>query len=117
MSSAFTQNAVHIADAVRPDDPAARTVRELLARAPELDPARIEDALLADEEGPRATGREPPPGSARPVSAGAAAAQVLGCPAEWPEFDPLARRGSGTGAATLCIDVGQRLSLALVPER
>nr|WP_158717461.1 hypothetical protein [Streptomyces sp. NRRL WC-3744] len=51
------------------------------------------------------------------MSAGAAAAQVLGCPAEWPEFDPLARRGSGTGAAILCIDVGQRLSLALVPER
>ncbi|MGW7068763.1 thiolase family protein [Streptomyces sp. NPDC054855] len=71
------------------------------------------------------------------------AAQVLGCIAEWPEFDPavlnpqggaialghplgasgarlagsvahqLARRGSGTGIATLCIGVGQGLALAL----
>ncbi|MER5688302.1 hypothetical protein [Streptomyces sp. NPDC002205] len=71
------------------------------------------------------------------------AAQVLGCVAEWPEFDPgdsqpagrrrgprapprasgtrlagpvphqLARRGSTTGIATLCIGVGQRLSLVL----
>ncbi len=108
MSSAFTQNAVHIVDA-------ARTVRGLLARTPELDPVRIEDVLLTDEEDPRATGREPPPGPARPVSPRAVAAQVLGCLAEWPEFDPLPRRGSGTGAATLCIGVG--LALALVPER
>ncbi|MGW4439923.1 thiolase family protein [Streptomyces sp. NPDC004596] len=71
------------------------------------------------------------------------AAQVLGCLAEWPEFDPavlnpqggaialghplgasgarlagtvahqLARRGSGTGVATLCIGVGQGLALVL----
>ncbi|MFR0359629.1 thiolase family protein [Streptomyces sediminimaris] len=71
------------------------------------------------------------------------AAQVLGCLAEWPEFDPavlnprggaialghplgasgarlagtvahqLAARGSGTGVATLCIGVGQALALVL----
>ncbi|ANP50731.1 acetyl-CoA acyltransferase [Streptomyces griseochromogenes] len=71
------------------------------------------------------------------------AAQVLGCLAEWPEFDPallnpqggaialghplgasgarlagtvahqLARRGSGIGVATLCIGVGQGLALVL----
>ncbi|MEU7061924.1 thiolase family protein [Streptomyces sp. NPDC046197] len=71
------------------------------------------------------------------------AAQVLGCLAEWPEFDPailnpqggaialghplgasgarlagtvahqLARRGSDTGVATLCIGVGQGLALVL----
>jgi len=71
------------------------------------------------------------------------AAQVLGCVAEWPDFDPavlnpqggaialghplgasgarlagtvahqLARRGSGTGVATLCIGVGQGLALVL----
>ncbi|MFF3503866.1 thiolase family protein [Streptomyces sp. NPDC003247] len=71
------------------------------------------------------------------------AAQVLGCVAEWPEFDPgilnpqggaialghplgasgarlagtvahqLARRGSGIGVATLCIGVGQGLALVL----
>ncbi|MFR0356006.1 thiolase family protein [Streptomyces sediminimaris] len=71
------------------------------------------------------------------------AAQVLGCVAEWPEFDPavlnpqggaialghplgasgarlagtvahqLARHGSGTGVATLCIGVGQGLALVL----
>ncbi|KFG72597.1 thiolase family protein [Streptomyces mutabilis] len=71
------------------------------------------------------------------------AAQVLGCVAEWPEFDPailnpqggaialghplgasgarlagtiahqLARKGSGTGIATLCIGVGQGLALVL----
>ncbi|MET7983050.1 thiolase family protein [Streptomyces sp. NPDC005281] len=71
------------------------------------------------------------------------AAQVLGCLAEWPEFDPavlnpqggaialghplgasgarlagtvahqLARKGSGVGVATLCIGVGQGLALAL----
>ncbi|MFJ9711868.1 thiolase family protein [Streptomyces sp. NPDC101234] len=71
------------------------------------------------------------------------AAQVLGCLAEWPEFDQailnplggaialghplgasgarlagtvahqLARRGSGTGIATLCIGVGQGLALVL----
>ncbi|MDF3142028.1 MULTISPECIES: thiolase family protein [unclassified Streptomyces] len=71
------------------------------------------------------------------------AAQVLGCVAEWPEFDPavlnpqggaialghplgasgarlagtvahqLARKGSGTGVATLCIGVGQGLALVL----
>ncbi|CAM5297115.1 acetyl-CoA C-acyltransferase OS=Streptomyces alboniger OX=132473 GN=CP975_31505 PE=3 SV=1 [Streptomyces alboniger] len=71
------------------------------------------------------------------------AAQVLGCAAEWPELDPdvlnpqggaialghplgasgarlagtvahqLARRGSGTGVATLCIGVGQGLALVL----
>ncbi|MGW7276232.1 acetyl-CoA C-acyltransferase [Streptomyces sp. NPDC054864] len=71
------------------------------------------------------------------------AAQVLGCIAEWPELDPavlnpqggaialghplgasgarlagsvahqLARRGSGSGIATLCIGVGQGLALAL----
>ncbi|MER6072839.1 thiolase family protein [Streptomyces sp. NPDC001817] len=134
--------------------------------------------LLADEEGLRATGREP---LARISSTGvhavdphyfglapveavnralakagkgfddlsvlelneAFAAQVLGCVAEWPEFDPailnpqggaialghplgasgarlagtvahqLARRGSGTGVATLCIGVGQGLALVL----
>ncbi|MFF9492501.1 thiolase family protein [Streptomyces flaveolus] len=71
------------------------------------------------------------------------AAQVLGCVAEWPEFDPailnpqggaialghplgasgarlagtvahqLARKGGGTGVATLCIGVGQGLALVL----
>ncbi|MET7848811.1 thiolase family protein [Streptomyces avermitilis] len=71
------------------------------------------------------------------------AAQVLGCVAEWPEFDPLilnpqggaialghplgasgarlagtvahqlARQGSGVGVATLCIGVGQGLALVL----
>ncbi|MET8098091.1 thiolase family protein [Streptomyces sp. NPDC005236] len=71
------------------------------------------------------------------------AAQVLGCLAEWPEFDPavlnpqggaialghplgasgarlagtvahqLARKGSGVGVATLCIGVGQGLALVL----
>ncbi|WP_089107291.1 thiolase family protein [Streptomyces hyaluromycini] len=71
------------------------------------------------------------------------AAQVLGCVAEWPEFDPailnpqggaialghplgasgarlagtvahqLARRGSGIGVASLCIGVGQGLALVL----
>ncbi|PZH13124.1 acetyl-CoA C-acyltransferase [Streptomyces sp. NTH33] len=71
------------------------------------------------------------------------AAQVLGCLAEWPEFDPavlnpqggaialghplgasgarlagtvahqLARKGSGIGVATLCIGVGQGLALLL----
>ncbi|MFD7999543.1 thiolase family protein [Streptomyces mirabilis] len=71
------------------------------------------------------------------------AAQVLGCVAEWPEFDPailnprggaialghplgasgarlagtvahqLAARGSGVGVATLCIGVGQGLALVL----
>jgi acetyl-CoA acyltransferase len=71
------------------------------------------------------------------------AAQVLGCVAEWPEFDPavlnpqggaialghplgasgarlagtvahqLARRGGGTGVAALCIGVGQGLALVL----
>ncbi|WP_367049412.1 thiolase family protein [Streptomyces sp. Je 1-332] len=71
------------------------------------------------------------------------AAQVLGCAAEWPDLDPdvlnpqggaialghplgasgarlagtvahqLARRGSGTGVATLCIGVGQGLALVL----
>ncbi|MFD5268499.1 thiolase family protein [Streptomyces sp. NPDC058335] len=71
------------------------------------------------------------------------AAQVLGCVAEWPGFDPailnpqggaialghplgasgarlagtvahqLARRGSGVGVATLCIGVGQGLALVL----
>ncbi|MGV9560056.1 thiolase family protein [Streptomyces sp. NPDC003522] len=71
------------------------------------------------------------------------AAQVLGCVAEWPAFDPailnpqggaialghplgasgarlagtvahqLARRGSGVGVATLCIGVGQGLALVL----
>ncbi|MEV6194015.1 thiolase family protein [Streptomyces sp. NPDC051920] len=71
------------------------------------------------------------------------AAQVLGCLAEWPEFDPailnprggaialghplgasgarlagtvahqLARRGRGVGVATLCIGVGQGLALVL----
>ncbi|MER6500592.1 thiolase family protein [Streptomyces sp. NPDC001455] len=134
--------------------------------------------LLTDEEGLRATGREP---LARirttgvsavdpqyfglaPVEAvnralaragrsfadldvlelnEAFAAQVLGCLAEWPEFDPavlnpqggaialghplgasgarlagtvahqLARKGSGIGVATLCIGVGQGLALVL----
>ncbi|CAL9584612.1 Beta-ketoadipyl-CoA thiolase [Streptomyces sp. enrichment culture] len=134
--------------------------------------------LLADEEGLRATGREPLARvSATGVSATdphyfglapveavnralakagrtfadldvlelneAFAAQVLGCVAEWPEFDPailnpqggaialghplgasgarlagtlahqLARKGSGTGVATLCIGVGQGLALVL----
>jgi acetyl-CoA acyltransferase len=71
------------------------------------------------------------------------AAQVLGCLAEWPEFDPailnpqggaialghplgasgarlagtvahqLARKGSGVGVAALCIGVGQGLALVL----
>ncbi|MCZ0991742.1 thiolase family protein [Streptomyces diastatochromogenes] len=71
------------------------------------------------------------------------AAQVLGCVAEWPEFDPailnprggaialghplgasgarlagtvahqLAAKGSGVGVATLCIGVGQGLALVL----
>ncbi|MFI1721654.1 thiolase family protein [Streptomyces sp. NPDC020489] len=134
--------------------------------------------LLVDEEGLRATGREP---LARISATGvhaldpdyfglapveavnraltkagkgfddlsvlelneAFAAQVLGCVAEWPEFDPailnpqggaialghplgasgarlagtvahqLARRGSGVGVATLCIGVGQGLALVL----
>ncbi|WP_399892319.1 thiolase family protein [Streptomyces sp. BBFR51] len=134
--------------------------------------------LLVDEEGLRATGREPLARiSATGVSATdpqyfglapveavnraltragrtfadldvlelneAFAAQVLGCVAEWPEFDPailnpqggaialghplgasgarlagtvahqLARRGGGTGIATLCIGVGQGLALVL----
>ncbi|KUN80452.1 thiolase family protein [Streptomyces griseoruber] len=134
--------------------------------------------LLVDEEGLKATGREP---LARVSATGAHAvdpdyfglapveavnralakagrtfsdlsvlelneafaAQVLGCVAEWPEFDPavlnpqggaialghplgasgarlagtvahqLARKGSGTGVATLCIGVGQGLALVL----
>ncbi|MEU1165208.1 thiolase family protein [Streptomyces sp. NPDC005921] len=134
--------------------------------------------LLVDEEGLRATGREP---LARITASGvsaiephyfglapveavhraldragrtfadldvlelneAFAAQVLGCVAEWPEFDPailnplggaialghplgasgarlagtvahqLARRGSGVGVAALCIGVGQGLALVL----
>ncbi|MEU9559804.1 thiolase family protein [Streptomyces fumanus] len=134
--------------------------------------------LLVDEEGLRATGREPLARiSATGVSAldphyfglapveavnralakagrtfadldvlelnEAFAAQVLGCVAEWPEFDPailnpqggaialghplgasgarlagtvahqLARKGRGTGIATLCIGVGQGLALTL----
>ncbi|MFG2648816.1 thiolase family protein [Streptomyces sp. NPDC048436] len=134
--------------------------------------------LLVDEEGLRATGREPLARvSASAVSAiephyfglapveavnralakagrtfgdlstlelnEAFAAQVLGCAAEWPDLDPdvlnpqggaialghplgasgarlagtvahqLARRGSGTGVATLCIGVGQGLALVL----
>lgn len=134
--------------------------------------------LLVDEEGLRATGREPLARvSASAVSATephyfglapveavnraltkagrsfgdlstlelneAFAAQVLGCAAEWPGLDPavlnplggaialghplgasgarlagtvahqLARRGSGTGVATLCIGVGQGLALVL----
>ncbi|MEU0740476.1 thiolase family protein [Streptomyces sp. NPDC006134] len=134
--------------------------------------------LLTDEEGLKATGREPLARiSATGVSATdphyfglapveavnralakagrtfadldvlelneAFAAQVLGCVAEWPEFDPailnpqggaialghplgasgarlagtlahqLARKGSGTGVATLCIGVGQGLALVL----
>ncbi|MER6103252.1 thiolase family protein [Streptomyces sp. NPDC001832] len=134
--------------------------------------------LLVDEEGLKATGREP---LARVGACGvsaiephyfglapvqavnralakagksfgdlttlelneAFAAQVLGCVAEWPEFDlailnprggaialghplgasgarlagtvahQLARKGSGTGVATLCIGVGQGLALVL----
>ncbi|MYW62753.1 acetyl-CoA C-acyltransferase [Streptomyces sp. SID8379] len=134
--------------------------------------------LLVDEEGLRATGREPLARiSASGVSAldphyfglapveatnralakagktfddlstlelnEAFAAQVLGCVAEWPDFDPallnpqggaialghplgasgarlagtvahqLARKGSGVGVATLCIGVGQGLALVL----
>ncbi|MDR6976144.1 acetyl-CoA acyltransferase [Streptomyces sp. 3330] len=134
--------------------------------------------LLVDEEGLKATGREPLARvSATGVSAidpryfglapveavhralakagkgfadlsvlelnEAFAAQVLGCVAEWPEFDPavlnpqggaialghplgasgarlagtvahqLARRGGGIGVATLCIGVGQGLALVL----
>ncbi|MFF2519643.1 thiolase family protein [Streptomyces sp. NPDC058086] len=134
--------------------------------------------LLTDEEGLKATGREPLARvSATGVSAidpqyfglapveavsralakagkgfddlsvlelnEAFAVQVLGCVAEWPEFDPailnpqggaialghplgasgarlagtvahqLARRGSGTGIATLCIGAGQGLALVL----
>ncbi|WP_369274702.1 acetyl-CoA C-acyltransferase [Streptomyces sp. R11] len=134
--------------------------------------------LLVDEDGLRATGREP---LARISATGvnaldpdyfglapveavnralakagkgfgdlsvlelneAFAAQVLGCVAEWPEFDPailnpqggaialghplgasgarlagtvahqLARKGGGVGVATLCIGVGQGLALVL----
>ncbi|MEV1080940.1 thiolase family protein [Streptomyces sp. NPDC050211] len=134
--------------------------------------------LLVDEEGLKATGREP---LARVSATGvnavdphyfglapveavnralakagkgfgdlsvlelneAFAAQVLGCVAEWPEFDPgilnpqggaialghplgasgarlagtvahqLRRAGSGVGVATLCIGVGQGLALVL----
>ncbi|WP_328420987.1 thiolase family protein [Streptomyces sp. NBC_00443] len=134
--------------------------------------------LLVDEEGLRATGREP---LARISATGvnaldpdyfglapveavnralakagrgfgdlsvlelneAFAAQVLGCVAEWPDFDPailnpqggaialghplgasgarlagtvahqLARKGGGVGVATLCIGVGQGLALVL----
>ncbi|MFD0395390.1 thiolase family protein [Streptomyces nogalater] len=151
------------------------------ARSPRATPLLNDGAaalLLADEEGLRATGREP---LARISATGlsaidpqyfglapveavnralakagkgfgdlsvlelneAFAAQVLGCLAEWPEFDPallnpqggaialghplgasgarlagtvahqLARRGSGTGVATLCIGVGQGLALVL----
>ncbi|UQT61421.1 thiolase family protein [Streptomyces durmitorensis] len=134
--------------------------------------------LLVDEEGLKATGREPLARvSASAVSAiephyfglapveavnralakagrsfgdlsrlelnEAFAAQVLGCVAEWPDLDPdvlnpqggaialghplgasgarlagtvahqLARRGAGTGVATLCIGVGQGLALVL----
>jgi acetyl-CoA acyltransferase len=134
--------------------------------------------LLVDEEGLKATGREPLARvSATGVSAidphyfglapveavnralgkagrtfddlstlelnEAFAAQVLGCVAEWPEFDAavlnplggaialghplgasgarlagtvahqLAREGSGVGVATLCIGVGQGLALVL----
>ncbi|MFJ8147899.1 thiolase family protein [Streptomyces sp. NPDC096048] len=134
--------------------------------------------LLVDEEGLKATGREPLARiSATGVSATdphyfglapveavhralakagrsfadldvlelneAFAAQVLGCVAEWPDFDPailnpqggaialghplgasgarlagtvahqLARKGGGTGVATLCIGVGQGLALVL----
>ena len=134
--------------------------------------------LLVDEEGLKATGREPLARvSATGVSAidpdyfglapveavnralakagkafddlstlelnEAFAAQVLGCVAEWPEFDPailnpqggaiaighplgasgarlagtvahqLARQGTGVGVATLCIGVGQGLALVL----
>ncbi|MFE9173299.1 thiolase family protein [Streptomyces kebangsaanensis] len=134
--------------------------------------------LLVDEEGLKATGREPLARiSATGVSATdphyfglapveavnralakagrtfadldvlelneAFAAQVLGCVAEWPELDPailnpqggaialghplgasgarlagtvahqLARKGAGTGVATLCIGVGQGLALVL----
>ncbi|MFF4791997.1 thiolase family protein [Streptomyces sp. NPDC001276] len=134
--------------------------------------------LLTDEEGLKATGREPLAQiSASGVSATdphyfglapveavnraltkagktfadldtlelneAFAAQVLGCVAEWPEFDPailnpqggaialghplgasgarlagtvahqLARKGGGVGVATLCIGVGQGLALVL----
>lgn len=134
--------------------------------------------LLVDEEGLKATGREPLARvSASGVSAidpdyfglapveavnralakagrtfdelsalelnEAFAAQVLGCVAEWPEFDPavlnpqggaialghplgasgarlagtvahqLARKGTGVGVATLCIGVGQGLALVL----
>ncbi|MBT2417800.1 thiolase family protein [Streptomyces sp. ISL-22] len=134
--------------------------------------------LLTDEEGLKATGREPLARiSATGVSAldphyfglapvaavnralakagkafddlsvlelnEAFAAQVLGCVAEWPEFDPavlnpqggaialghplgasgarlagtvahqLARKGAGVGVATLCIGVGQGLALVL----
>jgi acetyl-CoA acyltransferase len=134
--------------------------------------------LLTDEEGLKATGREP---LARVSATGvhavdphyfglapveavnralakagrsfadldvlelneAFAAQVLGCLAEWPDFDPailnpqggaialghplgasgarlagtvahqLARKGGGVGVATLCIGVGQGLALVL----
>ncbi|WOX14008.1 thiolase family protein [Streptomyces sp. N50] len=134
--------------------------------------------LLVDEEGLKATGRQPLARvSATGVSAidpqyfglapveavnraltkagkgfddlsvlelnEAFAAQVLGCVAEWPEFDPailnpqggaialghplgasgarlagtvahqLARKGTGVGVATLCIGVGQGLALVL----
>ncbi|KUM78106.1 thiolase family protein [Streptomyces curacoi] len=134
--------------------------------------------LLTDEEGLKATGREPLARiSATGVSAldphyfglapvaavnralakagkafddlsvlelnEAFAAQVLGCVAEWPAFDPavlnpqggaialghplgasgarlagtvahqLARKGAGVGVATLCIGVGQGLALVL----
>ncbi|MEV5384726.1 thiolase family protein [Streptomyces sp. NPDC052721] len=65
MNSAFTQNPVYIVDAVRtpigryngglspirPDDLAAHTLRELLARTPELDPARIQDVYFGNANG------------------------------------------------------------------
>lgn len=36
---------------VRPDDLAAHAVRELLARTPDLDPARIEDVYIGNANG------------------------------------------------------------------
>lgn len=138
--------------AVRPDDLSARTVREPLARV---------SATGVSATGPQYFGLAPVEAVNRaPTKAGkgfddlsvlepneAFAAQVLGCLAEWPEFDPailnpqggaialghplgasgarlagtvahqLARKGTGVGVATRCIGVGQGLALVLVLER
>ncbi|SEE05668.1 acetyl-CoA acyltransferase [Streptomyces sp. 2231.1] len=78
---------------VRPDDLAAHVVRALLSRSPRLDPA-----VLNPQGGAIALGH--------PL--GASGARLAGTVAH-----QLARRGSGTGVATLCIGVGQGLALVL----